>query len=115
MDITYAKEYHINKNPWNLLVQYFILLPITETHLGYRKTILDYLSNKVFSFIISWYKQRHKFVGAVSSVGRASRLHREGHRFESFTAHHFGGVAQLVRAPACHAGGRRFEPGHSRH
>ena len=26
-----------------------------------------------------------------------------------------GGVAQLVRAPACHAGGRRFEPGHSRH
>ena len=26
----------------------------------------------------------------VSSVGRASRLHREGHRFESFTAHHLG-------------------------
>ena len=26
-----------------------------------------------------------------------------------------GGVAHLVRAPACHAGGRRFEPGHSRH
>ena len=28
--------------------------------------------------------------GAVSSVGRASRLHREGHRFESFTTHHWG-------------------------
>ena len=31
---------------------------------------------------------RFYLIGAVSSVGRASRLHREGHRFESFTAHH---------------------------
>ncbi len=28
---------------------------------------------------------------------------------------HRGGVAQLVRALACHARGRRFESGHSRH
>jgi hypothetical protein len=27
-------------------------------------------------------------IGAVSSVGRASRLHREGQRFEPVTAHH---------------------------
>ena len=54
--------------------------------------------------------------GAVSSVGRASRLHRGGQRFESFTAHqNSGGVAQLVRARACHARGRGFESLHSRH
>ncbi len=59
-------------------------------------------------------------VRAVSSVGRATRLHRVGREFEPLTAHHYqhplcGGVAQLVRVPACHAGGRRFEPGHFRH
>ncbi len=51
----------------------------------------------------------------VSSAGRASDLHSEGQRFESFTSHHFGGVAQLVRAIACHAIGRGFESLHSRH
>ena len=52
---------------------------------------------------------------AISSVGRASRLHREGREFESLIAHQqFGGVAQLVRALACHARGREFESRHSR-
>ena len=44
-----------------------------------------------------------------SSAGRASALQAEGHRFEPYNVHH-GPVVQLVRMPACHAGGRRFEP-----
>ena len=58
----------------------------------------------------------------VSSVGRASALQAEGHRFEPCTFHqiHFvsygdGLVAQLVRALACHARGRGFEPHPGRH
>ena len=51
-----------------------------------------------------------------SSVGRAPALQAGGHRFKSCCDHHkFGGVAQLVRAHACHAWGREFEPRHSRH
>ena len=57
----------------------------------------------------------------VSSVGRASALQAEGHRFEPCTFHQGkslllnGLVAQLVRALACHARGRGFEPHPSRH
>ena len=46
-----------------------------------------------------------------SSAGRASALQAEGHRFEPYCSHDLNGlVAQLVRALACHARGRGFEP-----
>ena len=69
-----------------------------------------------------------KSLRSLSSVGRAPALQAGGHWFEPSSDHHLrniwfsymfkapcGGVAQLVRALACHARGRGFEPRHSRH
>ncbi len=50
-----------------------------------------------------------------SSAGRASALQAEGQRFEPVNFHHLGPVAQSVRALACHARGRGFEPHLGRH
>ena len=48
---------------------------------------------------------------AFSSAGRASALQAGCRRFDPVNAHDsYGAVVQLVRMPACHAGGRGFEP-----
>ena len=59
-----------------------------------------------------WFESnRRHHMWTLSSAGRASALQAEGHRFEPYSVHHFyGRVVQLVRMPACHAGGRGFEP-----
>ena len=50
-----------------------------------------------------------------SSVGRASALQAEGHRFEPYCFHQLGPVVQLVRTLACHARGQGFESPSGRH
>jgi hypothetical protein len=48
-------------------------------------------------------------IRAVSSVGRASRLHRGGQRFESFTAHQSRSISVAVNTSPCHGEDHGFE------
>jgi hypothetical protein len=70
-------------------------------------------TGSVFSLTDNSYPDKYSLhLGANSSAGRASALQAEGHRFKPCFAHHkryTGVVVQLVRMPACHAGGREFE------
>ena len=62
--------------------------------------------NKLQKGFLICVMDRHKPWGC-SSVGRALALHARGQEFEPPYLHHlFGLVVQLVRMPACHAGGR---------
>ena len=51
-----------------------------------------------------------KILRAISSVGRAPRLHRGGRRFEPVIAHHFRSYRLEVRMPPFHGGDRGSIP-----
>ena len=67
------------------------------------------LTNKNGCDIIISVAEKSKRLWKHSSVGRASALQAEGHRFEPYCFHHYGPVVQLVRTLACHARGQGFE------
>ena len=53
--------------------------------------------------------KQHKNEWDLSSAGRASALQAEGHRFEPYRSHFYGGIAQLARAHGSYPWCRGFE------
>ena len=60
---------------------------------------------------ITFFKIIKDVCWVLSSAGRAAPLQGVGRGFDPLSTHkeEFGVVVQLVRIPACHAGGRGFE------
>ena len=53
--------------------------------------------------------KQHKNEWDLSSAGRASALQAEGHRFEPYRSHFYGGIAQLARAHGSYPWCREFK------
>lgn len=51
-----------------------------------------------------------RFQDKIQNIAKSPQINLHGKSFLIYSAPHFGAVAQLVRASACHAEGREFEP-----
>ena len=90
--------------------------PIRVAFLIYLFYTEEVESKNGFLILFYFFRERRRIeFWDLSSAGRASALQAGGHRFEPCCSHHPGPVAQLVRALACHARGRGFEPHPGRH
>ena len=80
------------------LVRFRSEAPVKETQSGFQYAAVAHLVERHLAKVE---------VASSSLVGRSIKEQQQLLRY--------GPVAQLVRAPACHAGGRRFEPDPGRH